>query len=159
MGFSLQLGGLRNPDSARSGTFTGRSERGTPREVRRLPLQDIRRDESAASPLPSPAVSSEWTSRTSRTSPRSTAPETTRLGYPQSARGGYGGYAVASTAHLDVQRHLEVIRFTVLREHAKLRERAEQAKEQLSTLSSNFDEIVLAVDGVELKVWKDGLVW
>lgn len=38
---------------------------------------------------------------------RSTAPETTRLGYPQSARGGYGGYAAASTAHLDVQRHLE----------------------------------------------------
>eukprot|EP00913_Durusdinium_trenchii_P029201 g27375.t1 len=51
---------------------------------------------------------------------------------------------------MDVQRHLEVIRFTVLREHAQMRQRAEEAKEQLAAQGRIFDELILSVDAVDL---------
>lgn len=38
---------------------------------------------------------------------------------------------------------VQVIRFTVLKEHAKLREQAEQAKMQLAKLQRSFHEIVV----------------
>eukprot|EP00434_Breviolum_minutum_P031101 symbB.v1.2.027504.t3/scaffold2829.1/size69361/2 len=141
------------PDSARGAP----GERGTPREVQRLPLGEIRREETmspVASPheLGSSVVSSSEAGWTSRTSPGGSARSALGSGLPRTSMK-TGGYTVqAPTAQLmDVQRHLEVIRFTVLREHAKMRERAKQAKEQLAVLQRVYDEMILSFNTMSFK--------
>eukprot|EP00435_Cladocopium_sp_Y103_P068948 s401_g32.t1 len=129
-----------SPSDARQ-LARGQERHGTPREVQRLPLGQ-RRDQGATS------GSEAWTSRTSPGDSARSARSALNSAWPRNGEGtaktgGYSGYGVPSVVGpqlMDVQRHLEVIRFTVLREHAKMRERAAQAKEQLAALHRVFDE-------------------
>lgn len=75
---SLAMSFAGRPDS-------GRTERGTPREVQRLALGEIHREDMSPHDMASSAVSSSDSARSARASPRR-------------------GYL----PHLDVQRHLEV---------------------------------------------------